>query len=161
MQRSGLIKRRKSLRTYCEEKARKKQEWGDKPKPPAKKQKRGLRRQSVARATETKFYYQERAVFLRVFPVCIACLTRGLSAAPSAQVHHRRGRIGRLLREQRFWTAVCAECHEWIHGNPNEARKIGLLVRIAEWNTFPRDILPPAANVQPSAMEQPGSSSGS
>jgi hypothetical protein len=141
MQRSGLIKRRKSLRTYCEEKARKKKEWpayGLKPKKEPKKQQRGLRRQSVARETETKFYYQERIVFLRTFPMCVACLARDVTPAPSAQVHHRRGRIGRLLRDQRFWTAVCAECHEWIHGNPNEARKIGLIVPVAEWNVFPR-----------------------
>lgn len=52
---------------------------------------------------------------------------------PATDVHHTRGRAGRLLLDTQYWVAVCRQCHEWIGSNPNEARKAGLLCSKGEW----------------------------
>jgi hypothetical protein len=41
------------------------------------------------------------------------------------EIHHRKGRIGSLLLDQRFWLAVSSEGHQWIENNPDEALKRG------------------------------------
>ena len=51
-----------------------------------------------------------------------------------SEVHHTRGRQGPLLLDERFWIGVCRKCHVWIHRNPNEARSLGLLAPMGQWN---------------------------
>lgn len=48
-------------------------------------------------------------------------------------VHHTRGRAGKLLCATEHWMLVCRECHRWIHANPDEARKRGWLAQRGEW----------------------------
>lgn len=105
--------------------------WPPKPRKPLKKQ-------SQARKHANKKYLEQREDFLRAKPVCGGCLTRDRNPAPAAQIHHSRGRIGRLLRDEKYWIGVCNDCHLWIHSNPNAARELGLLASIADWNTVPR-----------------------
>lgn len=141
MNRHGTIKRKKSLRDYCEAKRKREHE-----KTPVLKRKtsfaakprKALKKVSSARQRENATYLRNRVDFLRRFPICVACLTRGISPTPSCQVHHARGRVHRLLLDERFWIAVCAECHEWIHDHARTARELGLLAPIAEFNVFPR-----------------------
>lgn len=98
-----------------------------------------LRKQSVKRGKENDRYLAIRIDFLRTHPICMACLTRGISPAPSAQVHHLRGRNSKLLTDVRFFCAICAECHVWVHSFPNDARELGLIAPVGEWNRVPRD----------------------
>ncbi len=42
-------------------------------------------------------------------------------------VHHTRGRVGKMLNDQRYWTFLCRQHHHWVHTNAREARKMGLL----------------------------------
>ena len=49
-------------------------------------------------------------------------------ANPTIQVHHKAGRNGALLLDERYWLPVCLPCHEWIHGNGKLARAIGLIL---------------------------------
>lgn len=51
-------------------------------------------------------------------------------------VHHLRGRIGKLLCEQRYWLPLCRPHHDWVGRNPEEARKMGLLCEKGKWNTY-------------------------
>lgn len=104
------------------------------PAPPRK----ALRRQSKRMAREMDAYHGQRAVFLQRYPICAACLTRGINPAPAVQIHHARGRIGKLLRDERFWIGTCAECHDWIHQNARAARELGLLAPASEFNVYPR-----------------------
>jgi hypothetical protein len=47
--------------------------------------------------------------------------------ARATDVHHIRGRSGRFLRDQKYWTALCRPHHDWIHSHMKEARKLGLV----------------------------------
>jgi hypothetical protein len=40
-----------------------------------------------------------------------------------SEVHHRRGRVGRLLLDDRHWMPVSKSGHRWIHKHPNLARE--------------------------------------
>ena len=78
--------------------------------------------------------YREKAVrFLRVHSYCQCEVTCGSPEMCGAarHVHHIRGR-GKYLLDERYWLAVCFECHEWIHAHPREAKERGwLMSRIA------------------------------
>ncbi len=50
-----------------------------------------------------------------------------------SEVHHMRGRTGKLLMDQRFWKAVSKEGHRWIHEHMEEARKHGWLCKRGDW----------------------------
>ena len=98
---------------------------------------------SRARRSELVAYRKERREFLRSAPYCevcvaIATLDRSFKRREheSEDVHHVRGRIGRLLRDRRWWKAVCREAHDWIHGNPNLARALELLAEPGQWNKY-------------------------
>jgi len=98
---------------------------------------------SDKRAAENSLYKKEKEVFLKEHWRCRACpslpsvKTKHPYSNFSSEIHHTRGRTGRLLRDQRFWMPVCRRCHEWIHTNMNEARKVDLLCQLGEWNTYP------------------------
>lgn len=53
------------------------------------------------------------------------------------EIHHIRGRTGRLLRDQRFWMAVSKQGHRWIHSNPAAARQRGWYAEKGDWNKSP------------------------
>lgn len=60
-------------------------------------------------------------------------------AKKATQVHHTRGRAGVLLLVQKWWVPVSAAGHQWIHANPEEARRrtwygLPLLCKPGDWN---------------------------
>lgn len=89
-------------------------------------------------AARKRIYLRERKDFLVANPWC----AWGLKQTPpqylrSEQIHHSRGRLGKLLLDQRYWLAVSAAGHEWIHRNQTQARAIGLLCAVGDWNKQP------------------------
>lgn len=50
------------------------------------------------------------------------------------EVHHKRGRRGSLLTDERFWMPVSKQGHRFIHEHPDEARKHGWLCEVGQWN---------------------------
>lgn len=44
------------------------------------------------------------------------------------EVHHKAGRVGKLLLYVPYWLPVSREGHRWIHDNPKEAYKAGFLI---------------------------------
>lgn len=68
-------------------------------------------------------------------------MTGGTSAVahPASEPHHSRGREGKLLCDTRFWVAVCRPSHIWIDSNREKARELGLLCKVGEFNTQPKD----------------------
>ncbi len=50
------------------------------------------------------------------------------------EVHHKRGRLGSLQRDRRFWLAVSKQGHRWIHANLEAARERGWVCAIGQWN---------------------------
>lgn len=88
-----------------------------------------LHRRSKKLQSEMRKYRKEKAEFLEKniwceFPASDgrpSCLNR------SVDVHHINGREGKKLRDQSNWVAVCRFCHDYIHNNGKEARRLGIL----------------------------------
>ena len=96
-----------------------------------------IRAQSKARQKQLREYAIEAPAYLLAHPVCAAhSIIWGMSVimAHSNQVHHKRGRIGTLLTDKRFWMAVCSKCHGWINAHPSQARERGLIAPLGQWN---------------------------
>lgn len=55
------------------------------------------------------------------------------------EVHHTRGRMGPLLLDERFWIAVSADGHNWIHSHPAAARERGWICGHGKWNQVPKE----------------------
>lgn len=65
---------------------------------------------------------------------CERCQTR-----KGEHLHHKRGRAGSLLTDERFWIALCPMCHRWVHDNPGLAIKADLLAHGGDWNKVPHE----------------------
>ena len=97
--------------------------------PPAKKPKKRIPPMSKKRERENKEYLRLRKEFLGAHPYCEACQivwSKWLPVHPATDVHHMEGRGVNFLRVE-MWLPVCRKCHRWIHDNPSEARRLGLL----------------------------------
>lgn len=89
------------------------------------------------------YYNIRKRVFLEAHPSCDAChkLAGAITTSypiqkavhPATEIHHLRGRAGKLLLDERFWVGVCADAHRFIHDRPEVARKAGLLAQPGEW----------------------------
>lgn len=47
----------------------------------------------------------------------------------AVEVHHKGGRVGKLLNDQSLWLAVSRKGHNYIHDNPEESYSRGWLVK--------------------------------
>lgn len=79
---------------------------------------------SKHRLPELKKYREVRDKYLEENPVCEfpSCQSREI------QLHHKKGRSGRLLYNPIFFCALCDFHHRWTHLNFEEAVSLGLLV---------------------------------
>lgn len=71
-----------------------------------------------------KEYNRNRKPFLVNHQVCEANLQECTKKAQ--EIHHKAGRIGKLLTDQSNWLAVCRKCHIWITTNSKQAIEMGL-----------------------------------
>ena len=78
---------------------------------------------SSKRIIDDKEYSIRRKIFLTANPMCQAHLIGCQNVA--SQVHHKKGRIGKLLLNMTWWLAVCDSCHHWIENHPEEAKEKG------------------------------------
>ena len=99
-----------------------------------------LKKQSNARAREMRLYYRERREWLALErnSRCAVCLGLGEVPAPATEVHHKFGRIGKLLRYQPGWIPCCVNHRETPHLRRKWAMEMGLIAPAAEWNTVPK-----------------------
>jgi hypothetical protein len=81
--------------------------------------KRAISKRSKKMADQMKVYNQRRRKFLIANPVC------AVTGEPSTEIHHKAGRIGRLLLEESLWLAVSRRGHTWIEEHPKEAKELG------------------------------------
>lgn len=107
---------------------------------------RRIKARTSERAREERLYRKEAAVFLAALPnrwcpvvdrynVCTR--EKKFTRQLVNQVHHTRGRIGRLLRMQEFWLGVSDVGHSLINSHPEWARKNGFLCPWGQYNTVP------------------------
>lgn len=95
-----------------------------------------IRRASKARRAELAIYAKLGPSWLQRVPFCEMPSTRFVNLGHtgwmgclnrSTEIHHIKGRSGKLLNDTNHWLGVCRDCHRWIHDHPNAARKLGVL----------------------------------
>jgi hypothetical protein len=89
-----------------------------------------VRARSPKRAAQERIYSARAKVFLHgedgdeyracEFPGC---------GRVASEVHHRRGRVGALLLDERYWSALCRPDHEFATVNPARAYELGISER--------------------------------
>ena len=85
------------------------------------------------RAGQRQQYKAQAKQFL-AGQICAVFPWSGNRPRPATQVHHVRGRLGKLLLDQMYWLPVSAVGHRWIHDHPDEARRMGYLCAVGQWN---------------------------
>lgn len=92
--------------------------------PAGAKPKKRIARISKRRAAQTRTYTVVRKEYLAAHPICQhgGCMKR------STEIHHRKGCIGELLTNERFFMAVCRPHHNHIHRYSQEARAQGYIL---------------------------------
>lgn len=88
------------------------------PKISPKKTQNKIKQVSVKRSQENRLYTAKRALYLAENIKCECC-----KVMPSTEIHHKKGRIGNLLTDTRYFLAVCRQCHTKIELNPEWAKE--------------------------------------
>lgn len=75
-------------------------------------------------------YKQARKEYFEEHPFCEVrlpgCLIPSIDADNSGlQIHHKKGRVGKLLYDKRYFLSVCGNCHRYIEDHPEEAKENG------------------------------------
>lgn len=81
-----------------------------------------IKPRSSKRAKEEYQYYTfDRPEYLLEHPVCEfeGCLCE------ANQIHHRKGRDGKLLNNKKFFMAICPDHHHWVENHPEESKEKG------------------------------------
>lgn len=76
---------------------------------------------SVKRKVEENLYLKKKKEYLTAH---IRCEVKGCNYV-SIDIHHKKGRVGKLLYDERFFMAVCRAHHRIIEDNPDEAKNNG------------------------------------
>ena len=74
---------------------------------------------STKRGKQVREYKKIRIQYLRNNPLCEVC--GGLATT----IHHKKGRIGELLTNTKYFLPACMRCHDKIEINPEWAREKG------------------------------------
>ena len=84
-------------------------------------------RVSTKRKKKDEEYSKLRKRFLEENPICRLNLAK--CGGHSTDVHHTYAGEKRdsFYLVQSTWLPLCRNCHDWIHGNPKEAREMGWL----------------------------------
>jgi hypothetical protein len=85
--------------------------WFESPEP--------IKKVSQKRNLENKEYLKVRKVFLQSL---MFCQVNSCKKLPT-EVHHKKGRIGKLLTDTRYFLGVCRECHSKIELEPTWAKE--------------------------------------
>ena len=93
-------------------------------KTPKKKESRSYRIKNVSdkKLVELKEYRVVRDRYLADNKVCEHPDCKN----PSEDLHHAKGRVGKLLTDVRYFKALCRKCHRWVEENPEQSKEIGL-----------------------------------
>lgn len=85
-----------------------------------------IRKVSKKQSANLRLYAKVREETLFENPNCQA-ITEHCSYN-ATEIHHKKGRIGELLTDKRYFLAVCRNCHTWIEEHPKEAKELGFSV---------------------------------
>lgn len=76
------------------------------------------------RLIELKEYRIVRDAYMRDHKIC----EHPECNSPSTELHHSKGRTGKLLTNPLYFKALCHSCHSWAEKNPILAKELGLSV---------------------------------
>ena len=79
---------------------------------------------SDKRLLELRDYRIVRDAYMRDHKIC----EHPECSSPSTELHHSKGRIGKLLNNPLYFKALCHSCHSWAEKNPILAKELGLSV---------------------------------
>lgn len=82
-----------------------------------------LRGASKKRQGEYNKYAKEKKAYLALHPQCERCKSK-----KATDIHHKAGRVGNWLCRYEYFAALCRECHDLIHNNGKEARRLGWII---------------------------------
>lgn len=90
------------------------------------KKKVGRKMFSQKRTELNKEYKKQSKLFLATHPIC---QIQAPGCTGKAQgVHHKAGRVGKMLMNIIFWLSACNHCNLWIETHDKEAREKGFKV---------------------------------
>lgn len=89
------------------------------PKMRLKRSKKRIKKVSKSRSKELSVYDRERIRYMNSHAFCEVCGKR------ATDIHHKKGRVGKLLTDKRYFLAVCRECHSRIETDPQWAKDKG------------------------------------
>lgn len=92
-----------------------------KPRSPIAKKQYTIPKKSKKRAIEEAKYIVLRIEFLSKKENQICPITK----QPTTDIHHKRGRIGNLLLDTRYWVALSREGHKYVEEHPDWAKQNG------------------------------------
>lgn len=84
-----------------------------------------IKKYSDKRSKEELLYSVISKNYLKNHPKCEAYIPGICSGNPSNQVHHKKGRIGKLLLDDTHFLAVEDNCHHYIETHPEFAYENG------------------------------------
>lgn len=91
------------------------------------KPKKRISARTEKRIIQDKQYSKLRKDFLNDNPCCVARLSGCTHCEPeSLTIQHKKGRVGKLYLDTRYWITLCLNCHRWANEHPKEAEQLGL-----------------------------------
>jgi hypothetical protein len=102
-----------------------------KPRKAMKKAKTRIKPRSVKMTAKMKTYNVLRKEFLTDNPVC-QCVIAGKRLEccqyEATDIHHKKGKLGEMLNDARYWMALCRLCHCHIEKERTWAMEHGFLI---------------------------------
>jgi len=80
-----------------------------------------IKKVSDKRTLENLKYQSQRIIFLGKPENKICPITK----KPTTDIHHKKGRIGSLFLDERYWVALSREGHKYVEEHPEWAKENG------------------------------------
>jgi len=89
------------------------------------KERKPIKKRADKRVIQEKEYYSvSRPNYLKAHKVCEIGVEGCTRVA--TEVHHKKGRIDKLLNDTTYFCAACRNCHQWAEDHPEAAKEIGV-----------------------------------
>ena len=107
--------------------------------PKIMKNQKPVNRVSKEQSSRNRIYSVIADTFKLEHPLCECCpkIRPSKPRQWTVDVHHSHGKIGLLMFYLPWFIATCRRCHQWLDCNRAEARKLGLLCPLGQWNVQP------------------------
>lgn len=84
-----------------------------------------MKPRAARRSVEEREYSRLRKEWLEKYPLCQCSLSDSPCGKKATEIHHKKGRAGKLLNDTRYWMSVCRSCHDFIERHGQWAKEMG------------------------------------